>query len=236
MRRWGASNVPAKTACVNERFGVSQIAAEQAGQMSAPTFDIEYGLIARGARGVAGIDEAGRGPLAGPVAAAAVILDPERLPPGLDDSKKLSPRVREILFEAIMINARAVAIGFGSLDEIVRLNIREASLLAMRRAVQSLATPPDFALVDGNALPAGLPCPARAIVKGDATCLSIAAASIVAKVARDRAMARLHIAYPAYGFASHQGYGTRRHLVALAKHGPCDAHRATFAPVTAARQ
>ena len=180
---------------------------------------------------VAGVDEAGRGPLAGPVCAAAVILDPKKLPRQADDSKKLSARAREALFEHICTTALAVGIGLSSVDEIDRVNIRNATFLAMRRAVDALALPPAHVLIDGNASPSGLTCAVQTIVKGDATSLSIAAASIVAKVTRDRLMLRLHDAWPAYGFADHMGYGTPAHLTALATHGPCPLHRSSFAPV-----
>jgi ribonuclease HII len=201
--------------------------------MAGPSLDLERACLARGAGAVAGVDEVGRGPLAGPVVAAAVVLDPDRPPLGADDSKKLSARARETFFDTIMRDARAVALGFGSVEEIARLNIRAASLLAMRRAIEALALPPDMALIDGNALPPDLPCPARAIVKGDSLSLSIAAASIVAKVTRDRLMARLHVLHPAYGFDRHAGYGTAAHLKALAEHGATESHRRDFAPVAA---
>ena len=201
--------------------------------MAGPSLDLECACRARGARAVAGVDEVGRGPLAGPVVAAAVVLDLDRPPLGANDSKKLTARARETLFETIMRDARAVALGFGSVEEIARLNIRAASLLAMRRAIEALALPPDMALIDGNALPPDLPCPARAIVKGDSLSLSIAAASIVAKVTRDRLMARLHVLHPAYGFDRHAGYGTAAHLKALAEHGATESHRRDFAPVAA---
>ena len=201
--------------------------------MAGPSLDLERACLARGAGAVAGVDEVGRGPLAGPVVAAAVVLDPDRPPLGADDSKKLSARARETFFDTIMRDARAVALGFGSVEEIARLNIRAASLLAMRRAIEALALPPDMALIDGNALPPDLPCPARAIVKGDSLSLSIAAASIVAKVTRDRLLARLHVLHPAYGFDRHAGYGTAAHLKALAEHGATESHRRDFAPVAA---
>ena len=201
--------------------------------MAGPSLDLERACRARGAGAVAGVDEVGRGPLAGPVVAAAVVLDPDRPPLGANDSKKLSARARETLFDTIMRDARAVALGFGSVEEIARLNIRAASLLAMRRAIEALALPPDMALIDGNALPPDLPCPARAIVKGDSLSLSIAAASIVAKVTRDCLMARLHVRHPAYGFDRHAGYGTAAHLKALAEHGATESHRRDFAPVAA---
>ena len=160
---------------------------------------------------IAGVDEVGRGALAGPVAAAAVILDPDDLPDGIDDSKALSARRRGEVFAAIMAKARAVALATASAGEIDALNIRGATLLAMRRAVGALAIPASFVLIDGRDIPAGLGCPAEALVKGDALSLSIAAASIVAKVTRDAMMARLDAHYPDYGFAWHVGYGTAQH-------------------------
>ncbi|RMG58683.1 MAG: ribonuclease HII [Gammaproteobacteria bacterium] len=177
-----------------------------------------------------GIDEAGRGPLAGPVVAAAVILDPEHVPEGLDDSKKLSAARRERL--AIEIRDRAVAWGIGQceVEEIDRMNILQATLLAMRRAFDALGVAPTRALVDGNRLPE-LPCPAEAIVQGDGRIPSISAASILAKVHRDALMRALHEQWPAYGFDRHNGYGTAGHLAALEAHGPCPAHRRSFAPV-----
>lgn len=177
---------------------------------------------------VAGIDEVGRGPLAGPVAAAAVILDPDNLPAGLADSKALNAKVREELFEAIMDRALAVGIGLATAREIESINIRQATFLAMRRACRALPLAPGFALIDGRDVPSGLPCRAEAIIKGDALSLSIAAASIVAKVTRDRLMVRLSQRHPHYGFATHMGYATAAHREALAKHGPCEFHRMTF--------
>ena len=162
--------------------------------MGAPTYDNERALIAEGRRLVAGVDEVGRGPLAGPVGVGAVILDPDDLPEGLDDSKALSAARRERLAEAIYARAIAVTLAFASVEEIDRFNIRGATLLAMRRAVAALSVKPDYALIDGCDTPPGLPCPARPIIGGDGLSLSIAAASIVAKVARDALMARLDLA------------------------------------------
>ncbi len=196
-----------------------------------PTFDREDRLLAAGRGPVCGIDEAGRGPLAGPVVAAAVVLDPRAVPRGLADSKALSPARREALFEEILARAE-VGIAAVSAATIDRTDIRQATLLAMRRAVMALPSAPAFALVDGNDPPA-LPCGIEAVVKGDAQVASIAAASIVAKVARDRLMARLDRSYPLYGFARHAGYGTAAHLDALRRWGPCPAHRTTFGPVRA---
>lgn len=199
-----------------------------------PDFVLERALIQRGLWPAAGVDEAGRGPLAGPVAAAAVILNPGNLPPGLDDSKKLSPARRDALYEEIFARALAVSVSLAPAGEIDRLNIRAASLLAMRRALAGLAVEPVHALIDGNAVPPSLVCGAQAIIRGDARSLSIAAASIIAKVTRDRAMLRLDREYPLYGFARHFGYPTAAHRSALAAHGPCPFHRASFAPVRAA--
>lgn len=191
-----------------------------------------------GFRHVAGVDEAGRGPLAGPVVAAAVAFDKEFLETeadqflaGLTDSKKLPAARREYFFARITSCAQArVGVGSASVEEIERLNILNATHLAMARALAQLAPLPDLALVDG--LPVkGLPVPHRAIVGGDAASLSIAAASVIAKVTRDRLMAELAALHPQYGFDRHKGYGTRDHLEALRRHGPCPAHRTSFAPV-----
>lgn len=177
-----------------------------------------------------GVDEAGRGPLAGPVYAAAVILDPARPIPGLKDSKKLSPASRIRLAHEIRQHALAWAVATASVEEIERLNILHASLLAMRRAVLMLDPAPELALIDGNRCPE-LPCPARAIVKGDSLEAAISAASILAKTERDKEMARLADIYPEYGFDRHAGYPTPEHLAALQAHGPCPEHRRLFAPV-----
>lgn len=180
---------------------------------------------------VAGIDEAGRGPLAGPVYAAAVILDSSRPIAGLDDSKKLSAQRRANLAIEIRNNALAWCIASASVEEIDSLNILQATMLAMRRACEGLAVKPDMALIDGNCLPRGLVCAAEAIVKGDATVASISAASILAKTARDADCLALHALYPDYAFDQHKGYGTALHLVRLESHGPCPAHRRSFSPV-----
>ena len=182
---------------------------------------------------VCGVDEAGRGPWAGPVCAAAVILDPARVPKGLDDSKRLSAERREELHDAILHKAVSVSVAFASVGEIDTINIRQATLAAMRRALAALAVVPAYVLVDGNDLPPCLICEGETLVKGDSTSASIAAASIVAKVTRDRLMRRLCERHPAYGFSRHVGYGTREHLAALAAYGPCPAHRMTFAPLKA---
>lgn len=180
---------------------------------------------------ICGVDEVGRGPLAGAVVAAAVILDPLRPVAGLADSKKLSERRRERLYGEITACALAWAVGRAEVDEIDQLNILHASLLAMCRAVAALPITPTGALIDGNRVPNGLACPARAIVGGDATEPSISAASIIAKVTRDREMTALHERYPGYGFDSHKGYPTRQHLAALVELGPLQIHRRSFGPV-----
>ena len=196
-----------------------------------PDFTLERSI----AGPVAGVDEVGRGPLAGPVHAAAVILDPARLPPGLNDSKKMSETRREKAFDAIMASAIAVGIGVASVEEIERINILAATMLAMRRAVERLTIRPVHALVDGNKVPA-LACPAEAIVKGDSKVLSIAAASIIAKVTRDRFMSDLDAACPGYGWARNKGYGTADHMEALARLGPSAHHRQSFAPIAQLRR
>ena len=179
---------------------------------------------------VAGVDEAGRGPLAGPVIAAAVILDAQDIPEGIDDSKRLSAARREQLAEQIRLRARAWAIGRAEVEEIDELNILQASLLAMRRAVEGLRPFPQQALIDGNRCPP-LACACRAVVRGDQKVRSIAAASILAKVCRDHEMCRLDKQYPEYGFARHKGYPVPAHLRALEQHGASQAHRRSFAPV-----
>ncbi|WP_334153310.1 ribonuclease HII [Tepidimonas sp.] len=182
---------------------------------------------------VAGVDEAGRGSLAGPVVAAAVILDDQDPIDGVADSKTLSAARREALFDAIRARALCLGVGTASVEEIDRLNILQATLLAMRRAVAGLRLRPSLVLVDGNRLPV-LEMRAEAVVRGDATVAAIAAASIVAKVTRDRLMDEAHAAHPAYGFDRHRGYGTAQHLHALRQHGPTPWHRRSFAPVAEA--
>lgn len=179
---------------------------------------------------IAGVDEAGRGPLAGPVTAAAVILDPERLILGLADSKRLTPDQREALDQEIRAKALTFAVAFATVEEIDRINILQASLLAMQRAVENLSVAPQRALVDGNRRPR-LACPVKTIVKGDATVPVISAASILAKVARDREMLILDGKFPGYGLARHKGYPTRAHLTALRELGLCALHRRSFRPV-----
>ena len=197
-----------------------------------PDFSHETMLMARGARLVAGVDEAGRGPLAGPVVVAAVRLDPERIPEGLNDSKKLTAERREALFDQILATAE-VAIVSAPPSDIVALNIRGATLAAMARAVQALPHKVDRVLVDGRDVPPDLPCPGIALIGGDGRSVSIAAASIVAKVMRDRMCEIMDCDAPHFGFAGHKGYGTAAHLAALNLHGPCRHHRAEFAPIAA---
>jgi ribonuclease HII len=196
-----------------------------------PDLTYESALHARGLRWIAGVDEAGRGPLAGPVVAAAVMLPVGFRCSGLDDSKKISAAKRERLYQTLTGDPALVwAVATASCEEIDRLNILRASHLAMRRAVEALQPQPEHCLIDG--LPVrGFPLPHDAIVKGDGRSLSIAAASIIAKVTRDRLMAEIDRDFPQFGFAKHQGYGTKAHLEALRIHGPCCHHRRTFQPV-----
>ena len=183
---------------------------------------------------VCGVDEAGRGPLAGPVVAAAVILDPKRRIRGLDDSKVLSAKKREELYEKIIERSLAYCVASASVDEIDSLNILHATMLAMRRAVEGLAIAPTLVKIDGNRCPV-LPMRSEAIVGGDALVSCISAASILAKVTRDRMLLELHQDFPMYGFNAHAGYGTPQHLAALFEHGPCEHHRRSFAPVREAQ-
>lgn len=201
----------------------SHIEPTRPAQQALP-WDLPPGLL------MAGVDEAGRGPLAGPVLAAAVILDPTRPIACLADSKQLSARQRERLYEQIVSNALCFSVAEASIEEIDHLNILQASLLAMQRAVADLRPQPEWVLVDGKQLPR-LPMRAEAIVRGDVSVPAIAAASILAKVTRDRLCLAIDAHYPQYGFAIHKGYGTAMHLAALAEHGPCAWHRRTFAPV-----
>lgn len=180
---------------------------------------------------ICGVDEVGRGPLAGPVVAAAVILDPVRPIDGLDDSKKLTEKRREQLFEQIRARALAWSLGRAEVAEIDELNILWASMLAMRRAVEALSPCPQHALIDGNRIPEGLPCTAEAIVGGDGSEPAIAAASIVAKVSRDREMVELDARFPGYGLAGHKGYPTKRHIEGLQRLGVTEIHRRSFGPV-----
>lgn len=183
--------------------------------------------------GLAGVDEAGCAPLAGPVVVAAVVLDPAQRINGLDDSKVLSAPVREKLYERITARARAWSVVAVEAEEIDRINIYHARMIGMVRALEHLAHTPAFALIDGNRLPQRLPCPARAVVGGDAIAPSISAASIIAKVTRDRMMRDMDARWPGYGFAQHKGYPTKDHVAALQRLGPCPEHRRSFAPVRA---
>ncbi|MEO5615388.1 MAG: ribonuclease HII [Cypionkella sp.] len=193
-------------------------------------FDYETAAHALGHRHIAGVDEVGRGPLAGPVTAAAVILDPANVPPGLADSKALTAARRDALYDAILATAHC-CIAHASVEEIDQLNILRASHLAMERAVAGLAQVPDHILIDGNLIPANLKGRAQAIIKGDAKSLSIAAASIIAKVARDRIMVDLAQQYPGYGWEANAGYPTKLHQSALLNLGVTPAHRRSFKPV-----
>jgi ribonuclease HII len=200
--------------------------------MPSPHFNHERKAIA-GGHIVCGVDEAGRGPWAGPVVAAAVVLNAANIPEGLNDSKKLNEKKREVLFDAIIAVAR-VGVGIVSAARIDEINILQATFEAMGLAVDELDPLPTLALVDGNRAPP-LACQVQTLVGGDATSLSIAAASIIAKVTRDRMMQNLHKTYPAYGFDAHKGYGTAMHAAALAKYGPCPEHRKSFKPIMALR-
>ena len=194
------------------------------------TFELEAVELAIHGGPIAGVDEAGRGPLAGPVVAAAVVLDPDNIPDGIADSKLLEPEVRRALYRDILASAH-VGIGMADVDRIDRDNILHASLYAMARAVAGLSCKPKLVLVDGNKVPQRLPCPSRAIVKGDARCLSIAAASIVAKVTRDTIMIELARAYPDFGFDRHKGYSTPEHHAAIERYGITPHHRRSFKTV-----
>ena len=195
-----------------------------------PDYGFEESAHAQGAGYVAGVDEVGRGPIAGPVTAAAVILDVNCIPHGLNDSKKLSAKVRERLYDELMACA-IVSIAHASAREIEEINIRQASHLAMRRAIEGLAQMPDHLLIDGRDIPAGLTIPAEAIIKGDGKSVSIAAASIVAKVTRDRIMVDLAQQFPGYGWTTNAGYPTKSHIAALNELGVTPHHRVTFGPV-----
>jgi ribonuclease HII len=198
--------------------------------MTKPDYEFEKAALKGGAFFVAGVDEVGRGPLCGPVTAAAVILDPDRIPEGLDDSKKITANKRDRLCDAILSSA-ACSIAHASVAEIDALNILRASHLAMERAIAGLSLGADFALIDGNMIPKGLTIPAQAIIKGDGRCLSIAAASIIAKVERDRLMQALSQEFPGYGWEKNAGYGTKQHLEALSLLGVTPHHRRSFKPI-----
>ena len=191
-----------------------------------PDFSIENEVKLKGFKAVCGVDEAGRGPLAGPVCAAAVILNEEI--DGLNDSKKLSEKKREELFPIIKEKALSYSIAFASVDEIEENNILNATYLAMNRAIDGLNVPADFAIIDGNRVPTDISVPCKTVIKGDAKSLSIAAASILAKVTRDRLMSEEDKKYPQYNFKKHKGYGTKEHTDAILKYGMCPIHRPSF--------
>ena len=207
------------------------LAAESMVEKQFPTFDLEAELMDTYRGPVAGIDEAGRGPWAGPVVVAAVILNPDRIPEGLNDSKLLTPEAREDRYAEIMATAR-VSVVIGNVRRIDRDNILQASLWGMRAAFRGLEVPAVAALIDGNIVPRRFPCRnVRAVVGGDGLSLSIAAASIVAKVTRDRLMVKLSRRYRRYGWESNKGYGTPEHALAIKKHGVCTHHRRSFSPI-----
>lgn len=193
-----------------------------------PDFSYENKAVLNGYKFVCGVDEVGRGPLAGPVCAAAVILPQNFQIEGLDDSKKLSEKKRELLFDKIIENAVAYNIAYGTLEEIERYNILEATYIAMNKAIDGLKVKPDFALIDGNRIPKGITVPCETVVKGDSKSCSVAAASILAKVTRDRLMLEYDKKYPQYLFAKHKGYGTKAHYEAIKKYGICEIHRKSF--------
>lgn len=198
--------------------------------MTKPNFELEQAALSRGAFRIAGVDEVGRGPLCGPVTAAAVILNPDDIPEGLNDSKKMSAKKRDALYDEILAKADC-CIAHATVQEIDEINILRASHLAMTRAIAGLTKAPDHILIDGNMIPRGLTTSAQAVVKGDGRSLSIAAASIIAKVARDRIMGDLAIEFPGYGWEKNAGYGTKQHLEALRALGVTPHHRRSFKPI-----
>ncbi len=193
-----------------------------------PDFELEKAAAMRGFKYICGVDEAGRGPLAGPVCAAAVILPENAVIEGLNDSKKLSEKKREALYNVIKEQAIAYGIAYGTLEEIEEFNILEATYLAMVRAIEALPTKADFALIDGNRIPKGIAIPCETVVKGDAKSMSVAAASVLAKVTRDRLLMEYDGKYPEYNFKKHKGYGTKEHTDLILKYGPCEIHRMSF--------
>lgn len=193
-----------------------------------PDFELEIAAKEKGYNLVCGVDEAGRGPLAGPVCAAAVILPENCVIEGLNDSKKLSEKKREALFDVVIEKALSYSIAYGSVEEIEEFNILEATFIAMNRAIDSLPVKAGYALIDGNRIPKGISIPCETVVKGDSKSCSIAAASILAKVTRDRLMLEYHEQYPQYGFINHKGYGTKKHYAAISDHGICKIHRPSF--------
>ena len=193
-----------------------------------PDYEYEKAAVLSGFNTICGVDEAGRGPLAGPVCAAAVILPTDTVIEGLDDSKKLSEKKRERLYGEITEKAIAYSVAYGTLEEIEKLNILESTFLAMNRAIEGLKVKPDFALIDGNRVPKGIKIPCATVVKGDSKSMSVAAASILAKVTRDRLMLTYDGKYPQYNFKKHKGYGTKEHIEFIKKYGPCEIHRLSF--------
>ncbi len=193
-----------------------------------PDYEFEKAAVNSGFSCICGVDEAGRGPLAGPVCAAAVILPEGAVIEGLDDSKKLTEKKREKLYDIIKETAVAYSVAYGTLEEIETVNILEATYLAMNRAIEGLSVKPDFALIDGNRIPRGIKIPCETIVKGDSKSMSVAAASVLAKVTRDRLMLEYDKKYPEYNFKKHKGYGTKEHTELIKQYGPCEIHRFSF--------
>lgn len=193
-----------------------------------PDYEFEKAAVNSGFSCICGVDEAGRGPLAGPVCAAAVILPEGAVIAGLDDSKKLTEKKRERLYDIIKETAVAYSVAYGTLEEIETVNILEATYLAMNRAIEGLNIKPDFALIDGNRVPRGIKIPCETIVKGDSKSMSVAAASVLAKVTRDRLMLEYNKKYPEYNFKKHKGYGTKEHTELIKQYGPCEIHRLSF--------
>lgn len=193
-----------------------------------PDYEFEKAAVNSGFSCICGVDEAGRGPLAGPVCAAAVILPEDAVIEGLDDSKKLTEKKRERLYDIIKQTAVAYSVAYGTLEEIETVNILEATYLAMNRAIEGLTVKPDFALIDGNRVPRGIKIPCETIVKGDSKSMSVAAASVLAKVTRDRLMLEYDKKYPEYNFKKHKGYGTKEHTELIKQYGPCEIHRLSF--------
>ena len=193
-----------------------------------PDYEFEKAAVNSGFSCICGVDEAGRGPLAGPVCAAAVILPEGAVIEGLDDSKKLTEKKRKRLYDIIKETAVAYSVAYGTLEEIETVNILEATYLAMNRAIEGLSVKPDFALIDGNRVPRGIKIPCETIVKGDSKSMSVAAASVLAKVTRDRLMLEYDKKYPEYNFKKHKGYGTKEHTELIKQYGPCEIHRLSF--------
>ena len=193
-----------------------------------PDYEFEKAAVQSGFSCICGVDEAGRGPLAGPVCAAAVILPEGAVIEGLDDSKKLTEKKRERLYDIIKQTAVAYSVAYGTLEEIETVNILEATYLAMNRAIEGLTVKPDFALIDGNSVPRGIKIPCETVVKGDSRSMSVAAASVLAKVTRDRLMLEYDKKYPEYNFKKHKGYGTKEHTELIKQYGPCEIHRLSF--------